>query len=237
MMVRCLAGDRRRSGRAEPGTVSSVASSCARGQKIFCSIYEHLCVYRISAEDSTKSGGRWTNQLFKRSLHGRFVGGQERCAPSRRARAEAGQYSWSPANDCVSSAVCGSRRRAGVHASPPGRGPWPGGPTRRDLCVSNTVPCRGAAPSWRPRWPSPAAPAPWRKSRRRPRPRRRPRGGLSGHVRGQRLGDQGGAAAFCIGIGAGWNLRDPAKSVLEALRDDARVKPASACDAGRTANG
>lgn len=44
---------------------------------------------------------------------------------------------------------------------------------------------------------------------------------------------QGGAAAFCIGIGAGWNLRDPAKSVLEALRDDARVKPASACDAGK----
>ena len=70
--------------RAEPGTVSSVASSRARGQKIFCSIYEHLCVYRISAEDSTKSGGRWTNQLFKRSLHGRFVGGQERCAPSGR---------------------------------------------------------------------------------------------------------------------------------------------------------
>lgn len=44
---------------------------------------------------------------------------------------------------------------------------------------------------------------------------------------------QGGAAAFCIGIGAGWNLRDPAKSVLEALRDEARVKPASACDAGK----
>ena len=44
---------------------------------------------------------------------------------------------------------------------------------------------------------------------------------------------QGGAAAFCVGIGVGWNLRDPAKSVLEALRDEARVKPASACDAGK----
>ena len=69
------------------------------------------------------------------------------------------------------------------------------------------------------------------KSRRRPRPRRA-RGGLSGHVRGQRLGDPGRSRRLRIGIGAGWNLRDPAKSVLEALRDDAG-QAASACDAGK----
>ena len=66
MMVRCLAGDRRRGGRARNLGLSLPWRLPVRAaRKIFCSIYEHLCVYRISAEDSTKSGGRWTNQLFQ----------------------------------------------------------------------------------------------------------------------------------------------------------------------------
>ena len=71
------------------------------------------------------------------------------------------------------------------------------------------------------------------KSRRRPRPRRARAAVYQAMFADNGSAIQGGAAAFCIGIGAGWNLRDPAKSVLEALRDDARVKPASACDAGK----
>ncbi|MNV43981.1 hypothetical protein D3C71_1357190 [compost metagenome] len=55
--------------------VQGCLSVLAWPEKSFCSIYEHLCVYRISGEDSTKSRGGRTNGGFRVFEEWTFGGG------------------------------------------------------------------------------------------------------------------------------------------------------------------
>ena len=186
-------------------------------RKIFF-LYANICAYIEFLPKDTKSGGRWTNQLFKRSSSGQFAGATAGAMATvcRRPRGRHGRAVFWRGAPRSPSVRIGARPAAGRRSCRSRFLNAPGGceagrfvdrPRRtRPACVRirswdqaiqgggphafTTSPCRwrcailaaalafaGCSSSMAKKPPASAPP--------------RPRGGLSSHVRGQRLGDPG----------------------------------------------